>query len=293
MIKQELFVFNFVAMTTPCEVQIYESDSVKAFNCFEAIKVFTFELEKKYNFYDRNSFLNKTINNRKRNKVSLDKLTYDILEKVKNLSTQTNGLFDISIGTIKKCYDLDSLEKFQESKAKLINKMGNESWHLKDGNIHFKFKETKLDLGGVIKEVSVDFAARIAKDHGVTSALINFGGDIFALGTKPDGKPFSIGIKNPKNPEQNLLLVNISNQALTTSASYERNKNIENKNFSHIISKNSFEEEILSSTVISNTTLKSGVFSTSLMIDSACPFDNEIKVVLIDKDLNLHQNLVN
>lgn len=288
----KLFKFTFQAMTTPCEVQLYDNDEIKVINCFEEIKKSTYELEKKYNFFDGKSYLNRVINNRKRNKISIDAQTYEVLSSVKELSLKTKGVFDISVGTIKHCYNQDSLKEVNTCLFSLKEKMGIDSWYLKDKKLNFRFKETKLDLGGVIKEYSVDKAAQIAKQFGIKSALINFGGDIFALGSKPDNEPFCIGIKNPKDKEKNLLFVNISNQGLTTSASYERNKTIENEEFSHIITKEKIHSEILSSTIISKSVLESGVFSTAFMLSAECEISDNMKVVLVDKDLNLHQNLV-
>lgn len=290
--KIELFKFTFESMTSPCEVLIYEKDKNKAFECFEEIKKETFLLEKKYNFYNKDSYLNKVINNRKRNKISIDNQTYNILYTVKDLSEQTNSIFDISVGTINHCYKKNTIKEIDECLLSFKYMYGSSSWFLKDKKLHFKDKETKLDLGGVIKEYAVDVAVMIIKDFNIEAALVNFGGDIYAHGLKPDNSSFSIGIKNPKKTDENLLIVNISNQALTTSASYERYKTVEDKEFSHIINKNKIEHNILSSTIISSSTLESGILSTSFMINPSCEIRDGIQVVLIDEDLSIHQNLV-
>ncbi|MFK2821807.1 FAD:protein FMN transferase [Arcobacter sp. YIC-80] len=288
----KLFKFTFNAMTTNCEVHLYCENEIIAVECFEKIKQNTYALEKKYNFYDKKSYLNKSINNRSSNIVQVDKLTLEVLSKVKEYSKQTNNLFDITVGTIKKCYEHKKLTKLNNCLATLKNKMGNNTWEIKSNKLNFKYKETKFDLGGVIKEFSVDEAGKIIKEFNIKSALINYGGDILTIGLKPDGQPFSVGIKNPKNPKENLLYINLSNQALTTSANYERSYNIEDNEFSHILNKKD-QEEILSSTVISDSTLCSGIFSTSFMIDSNCEINDEIKVALIDENLNVHQNIIN
>ena len=290
--KIELFKFTFESMTSPCEVLIYEKDKNKAFECFEEIKKETFLLEKKYNFYNKDSYLNKVINNRKRNKISIDNQTYNILYTIKDLSEQTNSIFDITVGTINHWYKKNTIKELDECLLSFKYMYGSSSWFLKDKKLHFKDKETKLDLGGVIKEYAVDVAVMIIKDFNIEAALVNFGGDIYAHGLKPDNSSFSIGIKNPKKTDENLLIVNISNQALTTSASYERYKTVEDKEFSHIINKNKIEHNILSSTIISSSTLESGILSTSFMINPSCEIRDEIQVVLIDEDLSIHQNLV-
>lgn len=248
-------------------------------------------LEKKYNFYDKNSYLNQTINNRKKQKIKIDNQSAKVLKTVKTLSQKVNYLFDISVGTYKHCYMHTNLEDFNKCVKPLKEKSGFNSWDINGRHLEFKYKEIKLDLGGVIKEYAVDEAARILSENGVISAIVNYGGDIFALGQKPNVGTFTIGVKNPKNKEENLLHVKIANQALTTSANYERSYDIEDKNFSHILSKKQNSQDILSATIISDSVLKSGIYSTAFMIDTDMEIPNDLKVILVDKNLKLHQNI--
>jgi len=283
--------FEFLAMTTPCKVQIYKESKAKALHCFEEIKKNTLYLEKKYNFYDKTSFLSKKINHRNTNRIKVDTQTATILEQIRTLSQKVNNHFDITIGTLKECYTYQNIDDVNHSIEKLQGKYGIDSWDIQGRILTFKYDETKIDLGGVIKEYAVDEAVKIVKKHGILSAIINFGGDIFCVGKKDINSLFSIGIKNPKDKTHNLFSVNLENQALTTSANYERNITIEDKKFSHIISTQTKNDEILSATVISNSVLKSGIYSTSFMITSELDISEDIKVALIDNDLRLHQNI--
>lgn len=282
--------YTFPCMSTKCSIQIYKG-GINIQKAFEEIEKNTKFLEKKYNFYDQNSYLNKTINNRKKSKLKLDKQSSRVLKKVKEFSKNVNFLFDISVGTYKHCYMHKDIKTFEECMLKLKDKSGFDSWNLNKNFIEFAHKETKLDLGGVIKEFAVDEAVCILKKHGIYSAIVNFGGDLFALGTKPSGELFTIGVKNPNDKNTNLLNIQIKNQALTTSAHYERSYDIENKNFSHILSKQGNTENLLSATIISQSVLKSGIYSTSFMINTDIFIPDDMKVVLIDKDLRIHQNL--
>jgi thiamine biosynthesis lipoprotein len=137
----------------------------------------------------------------------------------------------------------------------------------------------------VVKEFAVDQAVKILKKEKISSALVNFGGDIYALGTKPNGEAFRVGIKNPLNPTEYITHADITNQALTTSASYERSHRVEEKSYSHIISSSDLQLDIISATVISLSTVQSGIFSTSLMIDSN--LKTNLEKILISKELNI------
>ena len=285
------FSYTFVSMTTPCTVQIYDGTEENAAKCFKAIKENTLSLEKKYNFYNDSSYLNRVINNRETNQVQLDQQTYSVLEIVKDLSLKTNGLFDITMGTLKQCYKKNTLKEVKHCLGELTTATGLDSWKLDQDCIVFKNTQTLIDLGGVIKEYSVDEAAKIVREHGIKSAIINFGGDMQTVGQKSEGQDFSIAIKNPHDPKKTLVTIKLKDQALTTSANYERNIKIEGKEFSHILSPAQQEEGIISATIISDSTLKSGIYSTSFMINTNIEIPEGLKVVLIDNELRLHQNL--
>lgn len=288
----QLFEFSFTAMTTPCRVKLYTDNESTANECFEEIKANTLRLEKKYNFFDHKSYLHREINTRKRNTLRLDKETLDVLTQVRTLSENTKGIFDITVGTIKSCYRQNTLDEVESCLKKKKTFMGLESWWIKDKKLHTKHKQTLFDLGGVIKEYAVDEAAKIAKKYKIPATLINYGGDIFAYGHKPDGETFTIGIKNPKNPKENIAILPLENQALTTSANYERNKKIEGKEFSHIIGEKTNQAGIISSTIISDSALTSGVYSTVFMLDMDIEIPKDIRVMLVDMDMKIHQNLM-
>ena len=84
-----------------------------------------------------------------------------------------------------------------------------------------------------------------------------------------------MGIKNPQNPKEFIQFVEIENEALTTSASYERNVTIEGEVFSHILTKGEKKEHPLSVTVISKNCVESGVFSTALMVNPSLKTKNK------------------
>ncbi len=285
------YSYVYSCMSTKCSLQIYAGSILDAQKTCKQIEQNSYYLEKKYNFYDKNSYLNKIINNRTKSKVKIDEQSAKVLQEVKVLSQKVNNLFDISVGTYKHCYMLKDKDKFKKCIEPLLDQTGINSWYINKRFIEFTHEQTKLDLGGVIKEFAVDEAVKILKKNNIYSAIVNFGGDLFALGCKPNGELFTIGIKNPTDKTQNLLSVQVKNQAFTTSANYERSYKIEDEEFSHILSKKPNQKDILSSTIISDSVLKSGIYSTSFMIDTNIEITDDLKVVLIDKDLKIHHNL--
>jgi thiamine biosynthesis lipoprotein len=272
-----LEIYKFECFTSPCEVQLFCNDRQKANNCAKEILEETKRLELKYNYFNSNSLISK-INNRTIN--ILDNETKNILTKAKQYYKLTNGIFDITIATIKDLYqDNNNLKDIASKKIKLLPYIGCEHYNIKKNKIYFDNIYTKIDLGGFVKEYSVDKAILIIKKYHIKSALVNFGGDIYALGKKPDNSKFNIGITNPIDKEKILFSIPIENQSLTTSASYERYKVIENQNISHIMSKSTNEHNILSATVVSNSCITSGIFSTSLMINPKLTTKEQIYLI--------------
>ncbi len=271
------YVYKFSAMSTPCELIIYEAQKNRADTLAESVVLEVKRLEKKYNYYNKNSYLS-LVNARQEHQ--LDQESKMLLQRAKQYYSLTNGIFDITIATLKPLFTSEtSLSELAEKKASLLPFVGCEHFEIKKDKIIFDNDFTKIDLGGFVKEYAVDRTAHIIKKAKVKSALINFGGDIYAIGKKPHGECFKIGIKDPHNREKYIEYVEIENQALTTSASYERSYTIEKQNFSHIISKEERLHPPQSVTVISPTCVESGVYSTVLMIEPTLKHNNKAIII--------------
>ena len=276
-------IFRFEAMSTPCEVHIYTHERDKAREVAKEILAATKALEQKYNYYASDSLLH-LLNERKEN--ALDAQTKDILAHAKDFYDRTNTFFDISLATIKPLYNAPTLELFYTQREALLPYVGCEHFSIKKNKLVFDNPFTKLDLGGFVKEYAVDKATQILRKRKIEAALINFGGDIYALGHKPNGEKFKIGIKDPQNPAKHLCFVELYNEAIATSAGYERNFKIEGKEFSHILSRQAMQREFTSLSVLAPSALESGVYATSLNIDAslACGY----KTIKIDTDSGVH-----
>ena len=271
-------------MTSPCELHIFCDNANKARAIAVKILEMAKGLEKKYNFYNPNSFLSQ-INQRKIDR--LDPQTKDLLTRAKLFYKKTNGIFDITMGTLTASRKLKTLTEIEKATSQLLPFVGVEHFKIKRDKISFDNPHTLIDLGGFVKEFAVDMAVKILKKEKIDSALINFGGDIYVLGSKPNGDAFSVGIKNPLNSSEYITHVKLKNQALTTSASYERSHKIEDKSYSHIIHLKELQSKIISTTVISSSVVESGVFSTALMIEPK--LSTPLQKILIDERLEIVQ----
>lgn len=259
------YLYKFEAMTTPCEVTLFTPEKSRADACAKAILLETKRLEKKYSYFDESSYLSQ-LNRRERD--DLDPETKQLLRLAVRFYEKTEHLFDITVATIKELYrhETDSAV-LEERLAHLRPRVGCEHFSIKKNRLFFDNPRTTVDFGGLVKEYAVDRAVRLIKKHKIGSALVNFGGDIFALGRKPDGARFRVGIKDPRDPSRHITFFELENEAIATSASYERHYRVGDRTFSHILTARSATESPLSATVIAPTCVESGVYSTALMID--------------------------
>ena len=78
-----------------------------------------------------------------------------------------------------------------------------------------------IDLGSIAKGYAGQQSAQYLRDNGVKSALLNLGGNVQTIGSKPDGSPWKVGIKDP-NGDTPMMVLSITDQAVITSGGYER-----------------------------------------------------------------------
>lgn len=156
---------------------------------------------------------------------------------------------------------------------------------------------TMLDLGAVGKGYAGDLVAQVLKDNGITSALLDFGGNIQAVGTKPDGSPWQLGLRDPFSGGT-LGVLEISDMAVVTSGNYERYFIGEDgKQYGHIIDPVTgypAESSLASVTVIAEEGRLCDALSTSLFVmglDQATEYwrqHRDFDMILITEDGELY-----
>ncbi len=181
---------------------------------------------------------------------------FELIKTAVEISDNTKGNFDITI------YPAVSLWGFTTSEYKVpeqseildaIDKIGYNKITLDKKNKSVKVPfGTNLDLGAIAKGYIADKAAEALEEKGVTSALLNFGGNIRLIGSKPAGEAFKIGIKAPFS-EGYFATLNAKNTTASTAGGYERYFEENGVHYHHILNPHTAtpaESDILSATVI-------------------------------------------
>lgn len=159
-----------------------------------------------------------------------------LFELSDSLSGITHGLFDISIAPLMELWGFYKREsKVPDSVeiAKAQSCVDHTRIAVRGDSIVIA-PGMRVDLGGIAQGYAADRVADILTDHQVTSALINIGGEIKAIGRSPKGRPWRIGVKHPR-ANGIIETVELVDQALSTSGDYEKYFIINDRRYPHII----------------------------------------------------------
>ena len=191
-------------------------------------------IETKYSRFRPDSILSK-INSSDGQKTTIDAETHYLLNYASVAFELSDGLFDITAGVLSKLWDfrngiIPSPETIRTNLAYV-------------GFQHIRFNSNSiilpagmsLDFGGIGKEYAVDCAAAICKSAGITHGIIDLGGDLHVIGPQPDNRPWKVGVRNPRAPENAIAELAITQGGLSTSGDYERYFEHLGKRYCHLL----------------------------------------------------------
>jgi len=222
-------------------------------------------------------------------------------------SELTDGSFDITVQPLldlweykpdadKQFWELDeSTQKPEINKA--LKLVGTDQIIIEDNTISFKEEGTKITLGGIAKGYAVDEALEVLKDMGIKYALVDAGGDIGAIGSKPDNELWSIALVNPDDTSEYLVDFKIKDNSVATSGNYERYFDPE-KQAHHIINPETGYSATgcISVTIIAESCTQADVLATGVFVMG--PEDgmrlveslDDVECFIIDADRIIHQS---
>jgi FAD:protein FMN transferase len=170
--------------------------------------------------------------------VSVSTELYDLIALSIELSKETGGAFDITFASVGYLYDYRAKQKpCDEQVASLLSAINFQHLIL-DANTHSVFyahPKVKIDLGGIAKGHAVDHAIAILQARRIKHALVTAGGDTRLLGDRL-GKPWMVGIRDPRHAEKQAVVLPLVDTAISTSGDYERYFEQDGERYHHILS---------------------------------------------------------
>jgi thiamine biosynthesis lipoprotein len=289
-------------MGTIVGVTVYGNDEARAQAALEAAYVEIDRIEKLMSRYSENSEVSRL------NKTGLtpfktsDELFMVIGESLK-YSDMTEGAFDITVGPLMKVFRA-SLEKEkipdENAVAKAASRVGFRKISLDSSakTVTFESDGMEIDLGAIAKGYAADRAAAALKAVGAQSAIIDAGGDVLCIGSKPAEKPWTVALRNPRDPEDFLLKLAVKDLAVTTSGDYEQYFESNGNRFMHIMDPRTGKSATgcISATVIARTAMQADALSTSICVLG--PADgikliegiDDVEALIVSKDRQLFRS---
>ena len=177
-------------------------------------------------------------------------------------------MFDVTAGVLRRIWSSARTRKpTEEELAPILSLIDFNQVEITDDTVFLPRSGMEIDLGGVVKEYAADALAQLMKNHGVDSAVVNLGGDIFCVGARNAAEGWQIGIVDPKGGGA-AAAVQLVDSGLATSGGYERFLEIEGQQYSHILDpRTGFPVNSLASvSVIAEQTVVAGSAATIALL---------------------------
>ncbi len=207
-------------LDTYCQLTSYEgggqealSKAVDALNHYDDIMNYSKEGSDIYN-----------INHREQERVTIDHDTADMLKLARELCIETDGVLEPAIRPVTELWDFKEVKKVpdEDSLSLALTKVKSLAWDIEGDEFVAADEDVRIDVGAIAKGYIADRIKEVMHDNGVSSGIINLGGNVLCIGTRPDGTPFSVGITDPGSEEGYFMALELDDTSAVTAGAYER-----------------------------------------------------------------------
>lgn len=247
-ISQSGFYFDTVISVT-----LYDSSKTKELeHCFELAKLYEHAFSSKI----KDSDISK-INRAAGKPVRVGEETVELIEKGLSYSRLSNGKFDLTVGKLTELWDFHAdTPKLPDAAAvaKAIRTIDYRNVIINGTEVTLTDPNAALDLGGIAKGYIADKLKQYLLSQGITSGLINLGGNVLTIGEKEDGSAYTIGIQKPFDKSgAPTATVSVKDLSVVTSGVYERYFEQDGVRYHHILDISNgypYQNELLGVSVI-------------------------------------------
>lgn len=293
----DLYRVEFKAMACACEVVIGASGEDEAMRLMHLAINEVRRIEQKYTRYQPGSIVSRINAAAGVEWMECDDETSSLFDYADTLFQISDGLFDITSGVLRRAWDFSTPAiPDQERLNALLSLIGWSGVEREDHHVKLPKVGMEIDFGGFGKEYAVDRAAAILASNGVMHGYVNLGGDLRAIGPKPTGDAWSMGIQDPRKQDGLIANIPITVGALATSGDYERYFELNGQRYCHVISARtgrpvSFWRSV---SILAPLSVTAGTYTTIAMLKEADGLawleDSGMAFLAIDHAGNVHHN---
>lgn len=243
------------------------------------------------------------LNHANGNAVSVEQETFDIIEYALSYAEKSNGIFDITIGSLSGLWDITNRTTAPDITS-IHTALKSVDYHSiklypEEKKILLENPDTKLDLGGIAKGYIADKIKEYLLSNGIQHGLINLGGNILLLNDKPNHENYQIGIQKPFGKiGETAVTVSVSDKSIVTSGVYQRYFYENDKFYHHILDVMTgypVETDLYGVTIISDTSVLGDSLSTiclSLGLEKGMAYleqyEENVEAIFITQDQKIH-----
>lgn len=211
-------------MGTAVSVELWADDDKTAHDAIEAVMQEMTHIDQTMSPYIETSELALINREATQHPVKISAEMLLLLKTSIHYSEVSHGAFDISFASVGYMYDYRNHIKPSDAQiASHLNAIDYRSIKLDAGasTVQFMKPGMRIDLGGIAKGYSVDQGAEILRARGIKNAIVTAGGDSRILGDHR-GRPWMVGIKDPRAENKSAVMLPLADTAISTSGDYER-----------------------------------------------------------------------
>jgi thiamine biosynthesis lipoprotein len=199
---------------------------------------------------------------------------YGVLERAGDISEMSGGAFDITIGSVMALWKTNGVFERLPSESEIRGRLplvGYKGVELMAPDmISLATRGVSLDLGGIAKGYACDKVVAMLREAGIEHAILDFGGNIYVIGDKPDGSNWRVGVRLPILGESGeACVVEVSDISVVTSGGYERFFELDGDIYHHLLDPKTgypARSGLLSATVLASASADAAALATACFV---------------------------
>jgi thiamine biosynthesis lipoprotein len=257
------------------------------------------EIESRMSAFLPDSDISKLRRNAGNGFVKISKETFRLIKTAVEFGGLTDGAFDITVRPLVELWGIGKKGNFIPSPQEIrqaLRMVNYKDIELDDESCSAALKQPgqSVDLGSIAKGYAADEVKRILLENGIQSAMVNLGGNVVAVGSRPDGQPWKIGIQNPLAPTGEFLgVLSVTDKTVVTSGSNERFFIKDGVRYHHILDPRTgapAQNSLLSVTAVCENSTHADALTTALFLrgpEESAPLLKKMGAEAIFIDTNL------
>jgi FAD:protein FMN transferase len=228
---------------------------------------------KSVSYYDPNSVISR-INRNETDQA--DEYFLAVLKRSLEIAEMTSGAFDPTVSPLVNAWGFGFTDKAKMTTARIDSLKqitGFRNVSISNSKIVKEFPQIQFDFNAIAKGYASDLAGMLLESKGITSFMVEIGGDLVARGLKPDGSAWRIGLEQPARdlyaPQDWAYMVEMRDRAVATSGSYRKYFEEGGQRFSHTIDPTTgrpVQHNLLSVSVFAHDCMTADAFATAFMV---------------------------